>query len=50
MELVDLFGSMETLGRVTEDQAIVAMKVNEIVKFGDVKRLHKFGVFLEKIL
>jgi len=50
VELVDLLGFMGGQGEVSEDQAVVGMRVGEILKGGDVKSLHKLRVLLEEIV
>ncbi|SHK68631.1 DNA-binding transcriptional regulator, XRE-family HTH domain [Desulfatibacillum alkenivorans DSM 16219] len=50
VELIDLFGFMDDQGEISDDQAVVTMKMNEIVKSGDAERIRKLRVFLEEIL
>jgi len=48
--LLDLFGFMEGQGEASEDQAVVGMKVGEVLKTGNVNNIHKLRVFLEEII
>jgi len=48
--LPDLFAFASESGNVSEDAEAVAMKVAEVFRRGDLKKIAKLKVFLEEIL